>query len=94
MVPVEDLAYTTGARLPAGDWNTVAGLVLAGSLGTWNVLRTGNPGVSTLEAALSLPAVTFESAYEMEALSVMESFVTPSPGTSGSGDSLGGGTGS
>lgn len=28
-VPVEDLAYTTGAELPSGDWNTVAGLVLA-----------------------------------------------------------------
>jgi putative hemolysin len=28
-VPVEDLAYETGASLPEGDWNTVAGLVLA-----------------------------------------------------------------
>ncbi len=28
-VPVEDLAYTTGAKLPDGDWNTVAGLVMA-----------------------------------------------------------------
>lgn len=33
-VPVEDLEYVTDAKLPAGDWNTVAGLVmgLAGHL--------------------------------------------------------------
>lgn len=28
-VPAEDLAYVTGATLPTGDWNTVAGLVMA-----------------------------------------------------------------
>lgn len=43
-VPVEDLAYTTGIRLPDGDWNTVAGLVmgLSGRLPAFgDVVTTG-----------------------------------------------------
>lgn len=55
----------------------VAGVMLAVALGTLNVTRASDLSGSAFDAALAIPTVTFESAYQMEARALLEFFVNP-----------------
>ena len=54
----------------------VAGVLVALGLGALNVTRASNLSGSAFDAALHIPTVTFESAYEMEARALLESFLS------------------
>lgn len=53
----------------------VAGVIVAVGLGILNVTRASDPNGSVFDAALAMPTVSFESAYEMEARALLESFM-------------------
>ena len=53
----------------------VAGIIVAIGLGILNVTRASDLNRSAFDAALAMPTVSFESAYEMEARALLESFM-------------------
>ena len=53
----------------------VAGVIVAIGLGILNVARASDLDGSVFDAALAMPTVSFESAYEMEARALLESFM-------------------